>query len=409
VRSWAPELVDAVDDVTVVSLVEHGAGLIRWTGAQVRARRLARHHLSVRDDGASIPDVVAAMGGAHAQIMSAAELSIGLRMDGVSRTDVRQALWQDHSLIKTFGPRGTVHLLPAIHLPMWTGALSAIPTGSGPSADTGMTAERIGEVVDAISAELIGDVALTTDELGARVVAATGSWAGDLVVPAFTGMWPRWRLAIPAAAHRGVLCFGPDRGRTVTYTNPKRWLPGFRPAASQGSLRDLLRLYLGSFGPATSDQFAQWLATPKPWAADLFESLAGELTAIELQRSRAWLMADDSDPSPRRPSGVRLLPYFDAYVVGCHPRKDVFPGAAATRGLSRGQAGTVATVLVNGVVAGIWHQRRAGRRVAITVEMFDPPGARQQRELENEVERTAAIVEATPTLTYGPVSAGRHL
>src|SRR2546430_11134802 len=32
----------------------------------------------------------------------------------------QHALWQDRSLVKTFGPRGTVHLLPAADLPMWT-------------------------------------------------------------------------------------------------------------------------------------------------------------------------------------------------------------------------------------------------------------------------------------------------
>src|SRR5689334_10198040 len=204
--------------------------------------------------------------------MSAAELSIGLRMDGVSRSQVRQALWQDHSLVKTFGPRGTVHLLAARELPMWTGALSAIPAGSSPPAEIGMTSEQIGDVVAAIADALAGEAELTADELGLQVVAATGSWAADLVVPAFAGWWPRWRLAVPAAAHRGALCFGADRGRTVTYTSPTRWLPGFTPGAPGESLRSLLRGYLGSFGPVTSDQFAQWLAAPKGWAADLFSS-----------------------------------------------------------------------------------------------------------------------------------------
>ncbi len=362
-----------------------------------------------RDGGADMADVVAAMCGAHAQVMSAAELSIGLRMDGVSRSHVRQALWQDHSLIKTFGPRGTVHLLAARELPMWTGALSAVPTGSSLPADVRMSAEQTDDVVAAIGGALTGDAPMTVDELGSKVIAAAGSWAGDAVVPAFAGMWPRWRLALPTAAHRGALCFGPDRGRAVTYTSPTGWLPGFRPEAARGSLLALLRGYLGSYGPATSDQFARWLAAPRRWAADLFSSFADELSAVEVHGGRAWLVTDDCQPTPRRPAGIRLLPYFDAYVVGCHPRKDVFPGVAATRGLPTGQAGTVATVLVNGVVLGIWHHRLAGRRVLITIEMFHPPTPRQRRELDQEVERTAAILEARPTVSYEPVTAGRHL
>ena len=99
-----------------------------WSG--VVARRLERHGLATPLKGGLVADAAAAMCGAHAQILTAAELSIGLRLQGVTRAQVRDALWRDHSLIKTFGPRGTVHLLPARDLAMWTGALSALPRGS---------------------------------------------------------------------------------------------------------------------------------------------------------------------------------------------------------------------------------------------------------------------------------------
>jgi len=65
--------------------------------------------------------------GAHAQVLSAAGLSIGRRLAGATRTDVQRALWSERTLVKTFAPRGTVHLLPTAELPMWTGALSALP------------------------------------------------------------------------------------------------------------------------------------------------------------------------------------------------------------------------------------------------------------------------------------------
>jgi len=71
--------------------------------------------------------VAAAICGAHGQVMSAAELSIGMRLESGTRTAVRAALWQERTLVKTFGPRGTVHLLRSADLPLWLGALSAIP------------------------------------------------------------------------------------------------------------------------------------------------------------------------------------------------------------------------------------------------------------------------------------------
>ena len=95
------------------------------TWAAVRSRRLDRHFLTGPATAAA--DVAAAVCGAHAQVLTAAELSIGLRLAGAARGDVRRALWEDPQLVKTFGPRGTVHLLPTADLPMWTGALSALP------------------------------------------------------------------------------------------------------------------------------------------------------------------------------------------------------------------------------------------------------------------------------------------
>ncbi|CAM5723507.1 hypothetical protein SVIOM342S_09273 [Streptomyces violaceorubidus] len=43
--------------------------------------------------GTPVADVAASMLGVHAQVLSAAELSVGLRADGVARADVRGALW----------------------------------------------------------------------------------------------------------------------------------------------------------------------------------------------------------------------------------------------------------------------------------------------------------------------------
>ena len=243
---------------------------------EVSARRLDRHALSTPAPDTHPADIVAVMCGAHAQVLSAAELSIGLRIAGATRSDVRQALWTDHSLIKTFGPRGTVHLLPAPDLPLWTGALSALPPSPDPLPEEArMTPEQTGEVVAAIAVVLAG-AELTVDELTEALVDIAGPWAGELVVPAWYGMWPRWRPAMYTAANRGVLCFGPNRGRQVTYTNPRRWLPGFRPADGQTALTGLVRRYLHAYGPATPQQFAQWLAAPRRWATELFDSLAVE-------------------------------------------------------------------------------------------------------------------------------------
>lgn len=379
---------------------------LTWPG--VWARRLERHALAVPAAGIGPADVARAICGVHAQVMSAAELSIGLRLARISLQHVRDALWIEKRLIKTYGPRGTVHLLAADDLAVWCGALSAIPAGASALAEgVRLSPEREGEIVAAID-DALADAELTVDELTEALIHRCGAWAGERVMPAFGERWPRWRQATALAANRGALCFGPSRGRAVTYTNPHRWLPDFRPMDGQAALAELVTRYLHAYGPATPQQFAQWLAAPRGWAAALFDSLAGELAPVDVEGVRAWVAARDTAVPAAPPRGVRLLPYFDAYVVGCHPRGQLFPGRAATRALANGQAGVFPVLLLDGVVGGVWHLRRSGRRLVITVEPLAELTPAQRDELDAQVARIGAFLEGTPQVTIGPVSVGAH-
>lgn len=85
------------------------------TWAAVVARRMTRHGL-----GSPLPDIataVSAMCGAHSQMGAAAELAIGARVAGITASDIRSSI-ADGTLIKTYGPRGTVHLLARDELPL---------------------------------------------------------------------------------------------------------------------------------------------------------------------------------------------------------------------------------------------------------------------------------------------------
>jgi hypothetical protein len=381
------------------------------TWPRANARRLARQGLTAPGTPrlTSPAAVAGAMLGAHAQVLSAGELSVALRLPpGATRADVRHALWTDRTLVKTYGPRGTVHLLPTADLPMWTGALSAVPAGKNPWPDgVRMTPGQTDEVVAAVRDALAGEP-LTVDELTEAIVARTGAWAGERVMEAFQDKWPRWRQVTHTAAHRGALAFGPNRGRNVTYTSP-----GITPMDGQDALPALVHRYLRAYGPATPGDFARWLGAPPAWAARLFTDLAAgdRITEVTFEGAPAWVARGDASFPDREPArGVRLLPYFDAFAVACRPRERLFPGAAAGRALAGGQAGNYPVVLVDGVVAGVWHQRRSGRRVAVTVEpvgeALEPAAARE--ELAREVERVGAALEGRAELTVGTVTVGPH-
>ncbi|MCX5192406.1 winged helix DNA-binding domain-containing protein [Streptomyces sp. NBC_00249] len=380
---------------------------VSWPAAT--ARRMSRQWLTTPAPAGTGPaEVAARMLGAHAQVASAAEVSLALRTEGATRANVRHAVTGDHTLVRTFGPRGTVHLLPAADLSWWTGALSALPAGPGPFApDVRMTPAQTEEVLAAIADALTG-TELTVDELTEAVVRRAGPWAGDPVMPAFQTLWPRWRQVTHTAAHRGVLAFGADRGRKVTYTNP-----GCVPQDADESLARLVDRYLHAYGPVGAQDFALWLAAPRAWAAELFASLAagGRIEEVSFPVGRAgpaYVVPGDTAFPDEPARGVRLLPYFDGYVIATRPRELLFPGPAAGRALAGGQAGNYPVLLIDGTVAGVWHQRRAGRRIVITVEPLAPLAAAHHRALEHEAERTAVILEGVADLTVGTVTVGPH-
>jgi DNA glycosylase AlkZ-like len=301
-----------------------------------------------------------------------------------------------------------VHLLPTGDLPMWMGAMSALPSSVPTQPEpVRFTPEEADQVIAAIG-EALTDAELTVDELTEAIVDRTGPWAGERTMEAFQDRWPRWRQLTSTAGHRGVLCFGANRGRQATYTNPRRWVPGLR-TDERDCLRSLVRRYLYAYGPATPQHLARWLNIPPRRAVELFDELAGELERVELDGETTWIAAGDDETRQEPHRGIRLLPYFDAFAVVCQPRERVYPGAATTRALSpTGQAGNYPVVLVDGVVGGVWHQRRSGRRLAITVEPIRDLTAAHRRQLDDEVGLVGAVMGAEPTLTVGTVTVGPH-
>jgi hypothetical protein len=373
------------------------------TWEQANAGRLAHHGLATPfAPGTPVADVAAAVCGVHAQILSAAEVSAALRVAGATRSDVRRALWEDQSVVKTFGPRGTVHLLAAADLGRWMTALGAVPWKSAFPDGVRLSAEETTTVVAAIG-EALRERALTVDELTEAVADLAGVWAAEPVMPAFQTLWPRWRQVTDRAAYAGVLCYGPDRDRKVTYTRP----PDTGPVDADEAVAWVVSAYLRAYGPAPPASFAPWFGCSPAWAADRMAAHPG-LVRVELDGEVVYDVPDAAHDAPPA-EGVRLLPYFDAFVVGSRPRHRLFPGRAAERALvPSGQAGNYPVLLVDGEVAGVWHQKRTGRRIVVTVEPLRRLARSRLDALADQVTRLGEVLEGEATLTIGEVSVGPH-
>lgn len=128
------------------------------TWDRVRRRRLWRHSLVERAPASRLAEVAGETCGIHAQLITAAELSIAVRVEG-TRRELRKALWEERRLVKTYGKRGTIHLFPAAEQPLWMAARSRAGTlnqevETSRLNSAGLSQQQARELVEAIGEAL---------------------------------------------------------------------------------------------------------------------------------------------------------------------------------------------------------------------------------------------------------------
>src|SRR5262245_19236441 len=219
---------------------------------EVRRRRLARHYLIEPAPDTQVLDVVSAVCGIQAQVMSAAELAIGARVAGVTQQSVREELWERRRLVKTWSLRGTLHLHPAADLPLWTAARHACPDWrEGRWHETFRLEATQAKAVLTAMGEVLDGRCMTREELADEVASHVGSWARERLAST-------WADLVGLGAEAGVLCFGPSRGSKVTFVRADQWIGGWKEYELANALAEIFRRYLTAYGPATHREFAQW-------------------------------------------------------------------------------------------------------------------------------------------------------
>jgi hypothetical protein len=197
-----------------------------------------------------------------------------------------------------------------------------------------------------------------------------------------------------------VLCFGPPRGAQVTFVHREDWGVPWKRHARATAQREAARRYLHAYGPAAPKDFARWMHIEPAEAAAAFDAL--DVDAVD---GSFVLKGDTAVPPPPKPPGpiVRLLPQYDAYILGAFPRERVVPPEAKPRtssykkGKWEGPA-ALPLVLVDGLVAGMWARTATKRSMKVTVEPFTDF---DETLLAAEVERLATFSNREASLTVG--------
>jgi hypothetical protein len=381
---------------------------LRWR--EVWRHRLARHFLANPASRQQLGEVVRQLCGVHAQVQPSAELALAVRFRDLTQSDLRDALWQQRSLVRTYGPRGTVHIFAAEDVPLWLSALRARTPPRPPNKQEleSLPPERMPDLLGAMRDALNG-TCLSRAELATELQRRLGNWAVERTFPAFGGFMPRWQLALSTAATEGVLAFGPPRGNEVTYVRLDQWLPtSLASVDGPAALAEVFRRYLRTYGPASHVEFARWLTILPRAAVEVQESLANELKEVDIEGTRLWQLRDRAE---RRDSATRvhLLPQFDSYVVGCHPREQLIPPMSAERLGRRDTAAQFNVLLVDGMVAGIWERQRRAKRLAIRIDAFSNLSSKQREAVEAQAARMGEFLALRVDVSFGHVAPRGHL
>ena len=309
--------------------------------------------------------MVGDIGGAQAQVMSAAERQIATRVD-CKVTDVREALWSDRSLVKTWLMRGTLHLARSEDLPFYVGAMGRHWISQmRPSWLEYMqiTEEEFWRICDQIG-EALNGVPLTREELIASVGDGKSQRVRELLKSGWGGM-------LKPAARNGLLCFGPNRGQSVTFVRPSKWLRSWRDVSPETAITEMARRYLRAYGPAAKSDFARWWGAWPGVAKAAWSGLASELVPVAVDGARYQLLASDLAAIKRATleRHVTMLAGFDPYLMGHSNRDHLFDAAHAAR-VSRTAGWISAVVLLDGRVVATWTHTQSSQTLRIKVEPF---------------------------------------
>lgn len=374
---------------------------------QVLGFRMARQHLTA--PAASLLEVATDLCGVHAQVMSSAELTVGVRTAGLTRADIADALVREpvlgsadhqaggqrsrkHSrpeIVKTWAMRGTLHLVAASDFPLYAAAGSLRQHWLKPAwlKAFGVTKAEMLALVDAVPKVLDGRC-LTRQQLTDELIAELGSEHMR------ERLGQGWGMLLKPAAFAGLLCFGPNEGRNVTFVRPDQWIDAWEPLDAEGAMDEIVRRYLAVYGPASRDDLARWWGGTPAWARQRLARLGDEVVEVSVEGRRVSVLTVDLDTlvasEPAR--GVRLLGGFDQYVVGASAHLGELLDGGSRELVSRTAGWISPVLLVDGRIAGVWTYERKGAQLSISVDPFGTVPARVRKALRVEGDRIGAFL-----------------
>jgi DNA glycosylase AlkZ-like len=298
--------------------------------------------------------------GLQAQWAPAPYVGLWTRVDGFRREALERALLA-RRIVRAVLMRGTIHLVSLADYATFGAAVGPPPWLRPEAASLG---DRLHDAIRAFGAEARSRkeiVEFLEREHGVGREAAEAAWYAL-----------RTRARLTHAPESGFWK-APATTRYVT-------IPHEEPPAAVARV-ELVRRYLGAFGPATRADVAEWSGLRVREVEPALEALEPLLRFRDESGRELYDLPRAPRPAADTPAPVRFLPRFDNLLLSHKDRNRVLPDEYRKSIIDGGWV--EATLLVDGVVAGTW-KHESGR---VLVEPFAPLPRTARREVADEAAR----------------------
>ena len=223
----------------------------------------------------------------------------------------------------------------------------------------------------------------TTSEIGKLLSERFAGW--DV---ASLGYAVRLLVPVVQTPPRGIW----GRGGLPVIASAEQWLG--QPLANDTSPAEMILRYLRAFGPASVQdiQAWSWLTRLRPHV----ERLRPQLRTFRDERGRELFDVEDGLlPDPETPAPPRFLPEYDNILLSHDDRTRIISDGIAVP-LPPGSGGSIGTILVDGLFAGMWRMTRTAGRIELAIHLPVPPGQRDRQAIEDEAEALIRFATEDP-------------
>ena len=376
------------------------------TWDQVAAFRLTRHHLVEKASPQKLLSVVDDMTGAQAQLLSAAQSSFRSRIRGLELKHIEEA-FRKRTMVKAAGMRRTLFLFPSDQVGIFVSgsarrALREYRWARGKGVSERLLDTAIEAVLGVLNEPLtrpeIAD--RTSRALGVQMrFAKGGGWGSQRELASV----PVGHLTYPVvdllhlAGTRGIVCYGPSQGIEPTFVRADAWIPNWIDILPEEAEVLLFRKYLRAYGPATVADFALWAGLTSREAHNIWAREQSGLATVNVDGWIGSVLREDVGRLLRskvESPVVRLLPYFDTFLLG-HRQRIHLVAKEHYGNIYRPQGWISPVVLVDGRVAAVWGHTVERDHLHVKVEKLGPLNQKILAGIQEETQDLARFLDVS--------------